>query len=234
MKMTLNTTNNSTDLGVKLCPDFLSESKDLDFDYNYDDNSDAPEIYPYFQIGAIFLLVSTLLTIVINGSLLFCIVKNRKKQWTRNAHQTKYLILSDFLVGLLLLPRNAKIFMPDTEIPFSTCATFSYILVTTQNVSFYHIMAVCIHRVRMAIRIHMPFNTDRYNYGRESLVIWVGVLLTSLPPYVIWGLHGGELLHRCRFEYVFGPMGAGAQIYMLTLYIIPWIATNTCYLFCSK
>ena len=121
--------------------------------------------------------------------------------------------------------------MPDTEIPFSTCATFSYILVTTQNVSFYHIMAVCIHRVRMAIRIHVPFNTDRYNYGRESLVIWVGVLLTSLPPYVIWGLHGGELLHRCRFEYVFGPMGAGAQIYMLTLYIIPWITTNTCYLF---
>ena len=219
--MALNITNDSAELGVKLRPDFLSESTEQDVG----GTSDTWELF-----GAFILLVLTLLTILFNGSLLFCILKNRKKQWTRNAHQIVYLILSDFIVGLLLLPRNAQIFMRDTGIPFTICATFSYILNATQNVSFYHIMAVCIHRVRMAIRIHVPFNTDHYNYGRESLVIWVGVILTLIPPYAIWGPHG-EFLHRCRFEYIFGPMGPGAQTYLLVLYIIPWITTNTCYLF---
>ena len=223
--MEINNTHSSSDVLGKSRPDFLNGSTKHDFNKN-DYNSDLAEIY----VGKTILLASTLMTITFNGSLLFCILKNKKKQWTRNAHQIKYLIMSDFLVGLFLLPRNAQIFMRETGIPFGTCATFSYILNATQNVSFYHIMTVCIHRVRKAIRIHVPFDTDRYNYRQESLVIWVGVLLTMIPPYAIWGRHG-ELLYKCRFEFVFGPLDAGAQVYILVLYIIPWITTNACYVF---
>ena len=82
----------------------------------------------------------------------------------------------------------------------------------------------------MAIRIHIPFNTDSYNYGRESLLLWIGVLVALVPPYVFWGRHG-EILDKCRFENVFGSMDAGAKIYLLVLYTIPWITTNILYLF---
>ena len=221
--MTLNTTNNSANSGDKPNTDFLNGSAVLD-----SDTSAESELYN--MIGSLILLFSTIMTIMFNGSLLFCILKNKRKQWVRNAHQLVYLILSDFIVGFLLLPRNATILIGATRLSFSTCATFSYLLSTTQTVSFYHIMAVCIHRCRMAIRIHIPFNTDSYNYGRESLMLWIGVLVALVPPYVFWGRHG-EILDKCRFEYVFGPMDSGAKIYLLVLYTIPWITTNILYLF---
>ena len=222
--MVLNTINNSS--GGKLKTEFLNGSVIVDLD----DNDSNAESELYNMIGSLILLLSCVMTILFNGSLLFCMLKNKKKQWMRNAQQIFYLILSDFIVGFLLLPRTATIFIRMSGLPFSMCATFSYILSTTNSVSFYHIMAVCIHRCRMAIRIHVPFDVDRYNYGRESLVIWVGVLLAFVPPYIFWGRHG-EILYKCRFESVFGSSDAGAQIYMLVLYVIPWITTNVLYIF---
>ena len=68
----------------------------------------------------------------------------------------------------------------------------------------------------MAIRIHVPFNTDSYNYGRESLMLWIGVLVALVPPYVFWGRHG-EILDKCRFENVYGPQDASTKIYLLIL-----------------
>ena len=210
--------NNSTNSGGGLKSDLLNGTAENNFDQNNDIS------------GGLILLFFTIMTIIVNGSLLFCILKNKKKQWMKNAHQLVYLILSDFIVGFLLLPRNAAMFIRATGLPFSMCATFSYLLLTTQNVSFYHIMAVCIHRCRIATRIHVPFNMDSYNYSRESLIIWIGVLLAMVPPYVFWGRHE-EILYQCRFEHVFGPLDAGAKIYLLVLYAIPWITTNILYLF---
>ena len=115
------------------------------------------------------------------------------------------------------------------EMPHSTCAIFSYILVTSQSLSYYHILAVCIHRYRMAKRIHWPSAVDTYRYGRESLFIWISVLVVFIPPYLIWGRRG-EIRCKCRFEHVFGPTDTGAKLYLLTLFCIPWITTNLLYM----
>ena len=221
--MALNTINNSFD---STCGE-LKTGPCNDSALKNDISADQLELR--IMIGSIILFLSTFMTIIFNGLLLYCFLKNRKKQWVKNAKQLFYLILSDFIVGLLLLPRNALIFLRTTGLSFTTCAVFSYMLTTTQSVSFYHIMAVCIHRCKMATRINVPMGVDRYNYGRESLFIWVGVLLASVPPYVFWGRHG-EIIHKFLLGYIFGPLDTGAKMYLLVLYIIPWIATNILYI----
>ena len=227
--MALNTIKNSTNNScVNLKTGFCNDSALLDLDQNNGTSDDQLELH--ILISSLILFLSTVMTIIFNGSILYCILKNRKNQWVKSARQIVYLILSDLIVGFLLLPRNALIFLRTTGLSYSTCATFSYMFITTQSVSFYHIMAVCIHRYRLAIRIHVPMGGDRYNYGRESWIIWIGVMLAYLPPYVFWGRHG-EVIFKCLFGYIFGPMDAGAKIYILVLYIIPWITTNLLYIF---
>ena len=187
-----------------------------------------PESEIYNMVGSIVLFFGCVLIILFNSSLLFCILKYKRNPWVRNANQIVYLILCDFLVGILLLPRTGTIFVRSSQIPYSTCAIFSYILVTTQSLSYYHILAVCIHRYRMAKRIHLPFVVDKYRYGRESLLIWIAVMVIYVPPYFIWGRHG-EILFKCRFEHVFGPSDTGAKLYLLILLVVPWITTNVLY-----
>ena len=225
--MALDMIANGTNIGQvnvgKLETDFLNRSVISEVDQNSDISTES---VLYNMTSTIIAFLLTFMTILFNGSLLFCILKNKKKQWVRNARQITYLILSDFIIGVLLLPR---IFVRPTEVHFSTCAPLSYIFITTKTVSFYHIMAVCIHRVRMAIQIHVPFNTDKYNYGRESLIIWIGVMLALIPLYTIWGKHE-EIIHKCTFDYIFGSMEKGAKIYLLILYVIPWIITNVLYM----
>ena len=223
-EMAVNMSNNMTNSSCgKFEADFCNGSAILN-----DISDDKLELH--ILISSLILLLSTMMIIIFNGVLLYCILMNKKKQWVRNAQQIVYLILSDFIVGLLFLPRNALIFLRSTGLSYSTCAMYSYMFITTQSVSFYHIMAVCIHRFRMANRIHTPMGMDRYNYGRESLLIWIGVLVAFVPPYMLWGRHG-EIIYKCLLGYIFGPEDTGSKIYMLVLYIIPWITTNTLYIF---
>ena len=228
--MTLSIINSST---IHRCGELktgpCNDTETLDLEQNII-GIDDEEIELQILLGSLVLLLSIGMTIIFNGTLLYCLMKNRKKQWVRNAQQIFYLILSDFIVGILLLPRSALIFMRSTGLSYRTCATFSYILATTQSVSFYHIMAVCIHRCRMAIQILSPVGVNRYNYGRESLFIWLGVLFVYIPPYIFWGRQG-ELIFKCLMGYLFGPSDTGAKLYMLVLYIIPWITTNVLYIF---
>ena len=174
------------------------------------------------------MLFRCVLIILFNSSLLFFILKHKRNPLVRNANQIIFLIMYDFLVGILLLPRTEFIYVRSSEMPYSTCAIFSYSLVTTQSLSYYHILAVCIHRYRLAKRIHLPFATDGYRYGRESLLIWIAVVVIFMPPYIIWGRHG-EILFKCRFKNVFGPSDIGAKLYLLILFVVPWITTNVLY-----
>ena len=84
--MTLNTTSNSANSGDKPNTDFLNGSAVLD-------SETSVESELYNMVGSLVLLFSTIMTIMFNGSLLFCIVKHKKKQWVRNAHQLVYLIV---------------------------------------------------------------------------------------------------------------------------------------------
>ena len=213
-------------LKTGLCNGSVLHDKDL----NNDINTDVSEPETNNLFSSIILLLVTGIIILFNGMLLYCTVKNRKKEWVKSIQQIMYLILSDFIVGILLIPRNALVFMHSVGLSYSTCATISYMLISTQCVSFYHVMAVCIHRCRMARDILLPSCVDRYNYGRESLAIWVGVMLACLPPYLFWGRHG-EIIYKCHVEYLFGPMDTGAKIYAFVLYMIPCITTNILYIF---
>ena len=218
--------NNADRISSDLEPEAMYDSNTTELNVTEPNN---PESEIYNLIGSAVLFFGCVLTILFNSSLLFCILKNRRKPWVRNANQIIYLILCDFLVGILLLPRTGTIFARTSQMPYSSCALFSYILVTTQSLSYYHILAVCIHRYRMARRIHLQFAVDKYRYGRESLIIWVSVMVIFVPPYFIWGRHG-EILFKCRFENVFGPSDIGAKLYLLVLFSLPWITTNVLYI----
>ena len=219
--------NNSDERAIDNLKADLSNSSAL-FDLAQNNTINADQID--LLISGLILFLSTVMAIMFNGALLFSIWKHRKKQWVVNAQQIVYLILSDFLVGVLLLPRNGLIFISPTGLTYRICATFSYMLTTTQSVSFYHMMAVCIHRYKVASQIQMPMGVDNYSYGKESLAIWVGVLLIYLPPYIFWGRHG-ESVSDCRMGSLFGPSDTGAKIYLFVLYVIPWLTTNFLYVF---
>lgn len=182
-----------------------------------------------FIISSLFLCLCCIVTVFFNLTLFICVLKNRRKAWFRNANQLIYLILSDLIVGVILAPRTALNFLDTGPQPYGTCAAWSYILVSSSAVSYYHILAVCIHRYRMVRNIHKPFVTDNYKYSIESFVIWMTVILIFVPPYVLWGRHG-EYILECRLELLFGPSGKRGVVYILVLFFIPWIGTNVIYL----
>ena len=136
----------------------LNQTEVEAFTNNNSDNT-IPEISNMFV--SFMLCVFCFLTILLNSSLLYCFLTNRREQWVRNANQIIFLILSDLIVGVILLLRTAIIFMRMTNRPYNTCAMLSCIQTSTQAVSFYHIMAVWLHRYRIAKRINAPFTLDR-------------------------------------------------------------------------
>ena len=125
------------------------------------------------KYGIFVLLFICLLLIFINSLLLHTIVlaKIRKQPWVKNAKQMIYVIVCDLVVALgLLLNVTVRLFTTSTK-PFWQCALLSYTAISTQSVSFYHMLSVCIHRFRKLKKIDLPFGTDKYRYGVESAII---------------------------------------------------------------
>lgn len=182
---------------------------------------------------SIVLGVFCVFAILFNSLLIYCIVVNRKEAWAKQSNQIFYLILSDLVVGLILVPRTifTLLYLPQKTYQF--CAVLNYILVSSQTVSYYHIFAVCFHRYRMVRKMHRPFDKDAYRYSIESAFIWIIVLVACVPPYVFWGRHG-EILRICRLDHLFRPSDNMALIYLLILQFIPWVLTNIIYLTISR
>ena len=179
-----------------------------------------------YGLATVVLCLFCVFIVLFNSLLLVSIFKNRTQAWSKPAKQLVYLIICDLIVGLLLIPRSALTFLEWKQQSYERCAFLSYILVSTQAVSYYHILAVCIHRYRVASKIKQQFATDRYKYNAESFAIWIMVTVVSVLPYVIWGRRGC-ILPMCRFEFLFD---GGAIIFFLVLFCIPWIGTNIIYL----
>ena len=186
-----------------------------------------------YVFTSVFLCLFCVFIVFFNFLLLISILKNRTKSWSKLAKQLVFLVISDLIVGLLLIPRTALIFLEWKQQPYEICAFLSYISVSTQAVSYYHIFAVCIHRYRVARKVKQPFATDRYKYNVESCVIWIMVTVVSVLPYIIWGRRGC-ILPVCRFELLFEPFDGGAIIFFLVLFCIPWIGTNIIYLLITR
>ena len=163
-----------------------------------------------------------------NSLLVYCIQTNRKKTWAKQTRQIFYLIVSDLVAGVFLIPAIVIIVLNASRKAYILCAVVSSTGLSSQVISYYHMLAVCIHRYRMVKKLHLPSRNDRYRYDVESGVIWATVLLAFLPPYIVWG-RKDDALGKCRLDFLFGPSDRPAFIYILVLYCLPWVLTNVMY-----
>ena len=112
--------------------------------------------------------------------------------------------------------------------PYWQCALLYYTAISTQSVSFYHMLSVCIHRFRKLKKIDLPFGNDKYRYGVESAIIWISVLLMSVIPFVI--LDGKDDTPACSIDVLFELSdGIFFTIYFLALCGVPCLLTNMLY-----
>ena len=189
-------------------------------------NEDDHVTYGY----GFLLLIPVCLFLVITNLFLICIIiSNRKKAWVKRTHHIFYLIVCDLIVGFsLVLSISLRLLRLPTKKPYWFCAILSYTQVSPQAVSFYHILAVCIHRFRKLRKIDPPNGIDKYRYGVESFLIWIFVLLACGPPYATAGRRDDYISH-CRMEFIFGQSDKFTVIYFLTLCCLPCVLANIIY-----
>ena len=176
------------------------------------------------------LLIPVCLFLVITNLFLICIIiSNRKKAWAKRTHHIFYLIVFDLIVGFsLVLSILVRLLGLPTKKPYWFCAILSYIQVSPQAVSFYHILAVCIHRFRKLRKIDPPNGIDKYRYGVESFLIWIFVHLACVPPYATAERRDDYISH-CRIEFIFGQSNKFTVVYFLTLCFLPCVLANIIY-----
>ena len=174
--------------------------------------------------GITFVLLLSLFLIAFNSILLHTILSNRHKEWAKRTKHIRYLIISDLVAALNLFWSALLRFR---NVPYWQCAIKIYLSSSTQVVSYYHMLAVCIHRFRKLSKVDLPHGTnDKYRYGIESLVIWMVVLLLSVPPFVISARN--EDLPVCHINVLFRPHLV-MSIYGLILCCLPCFLTNVLY-----
>ena len=142
----------------------------------------------YAVYEPIFFILLCAFLIISNSLLLHTILSNRKKVWTKQTKHIVYLIVCDLIVGTLLIPNIMLTLLDVSQKGYWFCAPVMFTSVSSQLVSYYHMLAVCIHRYRRVRKIDIPSGNDRYMYGLESIIIWATVFLASVPPF----LSGGE------------------------------------------
>ena len=176
------------------------------------------------QTGIIitFLRILVCCLLVFNSILLHTIISNKDKPWAKQTKQIRYLIVCDIVAAFFLwsvLLRFKNIWL---------CAITIFLSGSSQVVSSYHMLSVCIHRFRKLRRIDLPSgNNDTYRYGAESLFIWVAVFLLSAPPFLVSA--GNEDLPVCRSDVLFRSEKVITSIYRLILSCLPCFLTNVLY-----
>ena len=124
-------------------------------------------------------------SICYNLVLTYCLVANRKKEWAKKTKQLFSLVLSDLFASIVMIPQTIFTKL-NVERTYELCAAFNFSVATTQTISCHHILSLCIHRWVQIRRVHLPSNTDTYRYNLESCVIWISLVLISMPPYYFW------------------------------------------------
>ena len=190
-------------------------------------SSPPPQVENHLVYGHIFLFPVCAFLIVSNTSLLYIILSNRKKAWAKQTKHILYLIVCDLIVGVLLIPIITVRLLGLQKKAYWVCAVLTFTTLSSQTVSYYHMLAVCIHRYRRVKKITVPFGYDRYRYGVESVFIWATVLLAFVPPYLI--LEQKDTTPQCGIDYIFGPSEITAIIYILVLCSLPGLLTNVVY-----
>ena len=162
--------------------------------------------------------------------LMTCIL--RMKVNTSNSYIKAILNLAviDTTVSVALICRAIFERFRKAEQTYETCAVWSYIFITLQSISYFHILAIGIFRYRMIRHSNklVPIQR-RYSHGVKSLAIWIAVILIALPPFVIW-MRPGELMMQCRIDFLFNTSNNGPLVYLLILLSLPWLGTNILYI----
>ena len=180
------------------------------------------------MITFIIFALLCILSICFNSLLTYFPVKHRKQAWARKAKQLFYLVLSDLLCSIIMIPRAIFVQLNIPQKTYEMCAILNFTVVTTQIISFYQVLSLCIHRYMVIRKVHLQSGNDKYRYGIESCVIWIVVILLCVPPYYFWGRHG-DVLVGCSFIHLFKPSDRPPWVYILVSLCIPWILTNAVY-----
>ena len=169
--------------------------------------------------------------VLANALLLYCIQKNKTSNWVKQTRQIFYLIVSDFVVGLLMIPIIVNFALKLPPKGYVHCTFIIFIMFYPQVITYYHMLAVCWHRYRMMKRMHLPLPpSDGYRYAIESAIIWLLVLVAFLVPFIVLRPNGGEKgPHVCSPNDLFGEGNRHATLYIMTLYCLPAILTNILY-----
>ena len=188
-------------------------------------NEDDPVPYGY---GFLLVIPVCLFLIITNLFLICIIISNRKKAWVKRTHHIFYLIVCDLIVGFSLVLSILVRLLSLPQKPYWFCAILSYTQISPQAVSFYHMLAVCIHRFRKLRKIDLPNGVDKYRYGVESFFIWIFVLLACVPPYAT-AERSEDYISHCRLEFMFGQSDRFTAVYLLTLSCLPCVLANIIY-----
>ena len=202
------------------------------------DTSDEGDgvIQPVFGSGGSYFSAMTVKAIFAAGSTLFsvylmvCIFI--MKTTTRNSYIKPILNLAiiDTSVGVALIGRAIFEVFKHAEVTYETCAIWSYIFVSLESILCFHILAIGIHRYRLIRNSRNLVSVQqRYSHGVKSLAIWIAVILVALPPFVVW-MRPGELMTMCRIDALFNTSNNGPVVYLLILFITPWLVTNILYI----
>ena len=194
----------------------------------FNDSSLRTSERPGGSYTSITLSILSVFSICFNSLVTYCLLVNRKKAWARKAKQLFYLVLSDLFAGTILIPRTILSALDISLRTYDVCTATSYIVTSSQVISVNHVMSLCIHRYLQIRKALLPSQIDTYRYGIESGVIWIASLLLSAPPFIFWGRHG-EMFAHCALMAIFGESNRPAMIYLLVLFGLPWILTNTIY-----
>ena len=179
----------------------------------------------------IFILqaIICLFLVCANALLLYFIQKNKTSNWVKQTRQILYLIVSDFVVGLLMIPIIVNFALKLPPKGYVHCTFIIFIMFYPQVITYYHMLAVCWHRYRMMKRMHLPSPpSDGYRYDIESVIIWLLVLVAFLVPFIVLRPDGGEK-QVCSPNDLFGEGNRQATLYIMALYCLPAILTNILY-----
>ena len=190
-------------------------------------------IKPVFESNGSFISALVFLPVGAFGVTLFsvylivCISRIKGNKSNNQIKPILHLTIIDTTFGVALICRGIFAVFSQAKQTYETCAVWSYILVTIQSVSYYHILATCIYRCRVIRSIGRPVPVKQgCSHGIKSLAIWIAVSLVAIPPYVVW-MRPGELLMSCRIDFIINTKGPA--IYQLILFCTPWLVTNILY-----
>ena len=183
------------------------------------------------EYGFVAVMVIHIYLTLFNALLLYIGLANRTKSWAKKANRVFYLILTDFItgfMGVMFIPVVLATKLDIIQNQYGFCIWYTFAFISCQTATYYHMLAVCIHRYRIARSVYVSTIDEGYKHGLESFCIWMAVMAAaSFPVYATW--ERKHYFTSCRVDSVFEYLESPVLLYVLVLYCLPVILTNIIY-----